>query len=77
MLTEISARFSDVVTHIDTSVAHARTHAWLPTSAKIRKSHASAREAGQNTVRHSVARERVHFAFSQCIDNKRVDKKVY
>ena len=29
-----------------------------PTSAKIRKSHASAREAGSTTVRHRVARGR-------------------
>ena len=49
-------RVGDLVTQID-PVARGRTRR-PPISAKIRKSHASAREAGQNTIKHSVARGR-------------------
>ena len=40
----------------DSDTSHTRAHAWTPASAKIRKSHASTREAGSTTVRHRVAR---------------------
>ena len=49
-------RVGDVAAHIDSTVAHGRAQA--PISAKILKSHASARDAGQNTIKHRVAHGR-------------------